>query len=211
MGQKVNPASFRLSVTNDWSSIWYASKKTYTANVLCDIEIRKYITRVLSRAMIGRVVIKRKSGLIEVILHSARPGVIIGKKGVDIDRVKLALEKLVDTKIRLDVVEIKVPEANAVLIANNIAYQLKRRFSYRRALKKAIQSALSYGVKGIKVRCSGRLNGAEIARAESYKEGRVPLHTLRADIEYSCAEVKTTYGIIGIKVFLYKGDNKRFI
>ncbi|MBQ4874888.1 MAG: 30S ribosomal protein S3 [Rickettsiaceae bacterium H1] len=208
MGQKVNPIGFRLKITNDWLSNWYSSKKVYPLYVLNDVKIRGYIAKNLSHAMISKVFISRKDDLIEVIIHSAKPGVIIGKKGADIDKIRFSLEKLVDAKVKLDILEVKIVETDAVLIANNIAYQLKKRMSYRRVIKKAMQSALSYGVKGIRIGCSGRLNGVEIARTEWYKEGRIPLHTLRANIEYSCAEVKTTYGIIGIKVLIYKGDKK---
>ncbi len=209
MGQKVNPIGFRLGITNYWLSTWYSDKNTYSDNLLRDIRIREYVNRKLSHAMVGKVIIKCRSDLIEIIIHSVKPGVIIGKKGADIDKIKIDLEKIAGIEVKLDVLEIKIVESDAVLIANNIAYQLKKRASYRRVIKRAMQSALSYGVKGIKVRCSGRLNGAEIARSEWYKEGRLPLHTLRANMEYACSEVKTVYGIIGIKVFIYKGNFHR--
>ena len=208
MGQKVNPIGFRLGITNDWLSTWCSDKQLYTSHVLNDIRIREYINKKMSHAMISKILIKRRSDLVEVMIYSAKPGVIIGKKGADIDKVRADLEKIVCSKVKLDVLEVKIAESDAVLIASSIAYQLKKRISYRKAMKKAIQSALSYGVKGIRIGCAGRLNGAEIAKVEWHKEGRLPLHTLRANIEYSCAEVKTTYGVIGVKVFVYKGDKK---
>ncbi len=208
MGQKVNPIGFRLGVVNDWLSSWYAGKKLYSNYIRDDFEIRKYLNSNFSHAMISKVLVKRKSDLVEVVIYSAKPGVIIGKKGVDIDNIRLKIERLIDFKVKVDVVEVKVFESDAVLIANSITYQLKKRGSYRKIIKKSIQNALSYGVKGIKISCSGRLNGAEIARTEWYKEGRIPLHTIRAHVEYACAEVKTTYGIIGVKVLVYKGDKK---
>ena len=210
MGQKVHPIGFRLGITSDWLSIWYSDKGSYRSNVLDDIKIRDYIRRKLSHAMVSKVVIKRSSALVEIIISSARPGLIIGKKGVGIDDIKNNLNKLIPHEIKLDILEIKTAESDAVLIANNIVYQLKRRLSYRKAMKKAIQSALSYGVKGIRISCSGRLNGAEIARTEWHKEGRIPLHTLRAKIDYAFSEVKTTYGMIGVKVWIYKGDDKKY-
>ncbi len=209
MGQKVNPIGFRLGIANDWLSMWYSDKKSYRSKVLSDIRIRDYINRKLSHAMVGKVIIKRNAEAVEVIIYSAKPGVIIGKRGADIESIKRDLETLTDQKVKIDILEIKVAESDAMLIANNIVYQLKKRLSYRKAMKKAIQSALSYGVKGIRINCAGRLNGAEIARAEWHREGRIPLHTLRANIDYAFSEVKTTYGMIGVKVWVYKGDSKK--
>lgn len=211
MGQKVNPIGLRLGVTNDWSSTWYSDTKSYKFNLIEDIKIRDFLKKRLFRAMISKVVIKRKSNFVEILVYSSKPGIIIGKKGIDVGNLRLQLSGITSAEIKLDIVEVKLVEVNAVLIADNIAYQLKKRFSHRRAMKKATQNALSYGVKGIKISCAGRLGGAEIARTEWNKEGRMPLHTLRANISYACAEVKTTFGIIGIKVWVYMGDNKRYL
>jgi small subunit ribosomal protein S3 len=207
MGQKVNPIGVRLAINNNtWFSTWYASKKTYAKLLLEDLEIRKLIKGALSQAGISKIEIERLVNKIVINIHTARPGVVIGKKGADIDNIKKKLSKITACEIHLNIVEVKRPEVDAVLIAESIAQQLEKRVSFRRALKRAIQTAMKMGAKGIRINCSGRLGGAEIARMEWYREGRVPLHTLRALIDYGTAEAKTTYGIIGLKVWVYKGE-----
>ena len=206
MGQKVNPIVMRLSVNKDWSSKWYA-KGTEFANLLHeDLKIRKYITKELKNAAISKVVIERPAKKAIITIHTARPGVVIGKKGTDIEKIKSKVSKLTSGEVQLNIVEVRKPEIDAQLIADNIAEQLERRASFRRTMKRAIQSALRLGAKGIKIVSGGRLGGAEIARIEWYREGRVPLHTLRADIDYGTAEALTTYGIIGVKVWVYRGE-----
>lgn len=206
MGQKVHPIGFRLGINKTWSSNWYA-RKGYTECLHEDIRIREYIVKTLSHAGISRVEIERSSNRLRVNIHTARPGIIIGKKGLEVDRLKEELQRIIPGKqFNLNIKEIRRAEVDAPLIAQNIALQLEKRISFRRAMKKGVVSALRFGAKGIKVRCSGRLGGAEIARDEWYREGRVPLHTLRADIDYGTARGQTTYGVIGIKVWVYKGD-----
>lgn len=206
MGQKVHPVGFRLGVNKSWSAVWYA-KKDYMAFLHEDIRIRKYINKTLSHAGIARVDIERSASRLRVNIHTARPGIIIGKRGLEVDRVKEELQKIIPGRqINLNIKEIRRAETDATLIAQNIALQLEKRISFRRAMKKSVVSALRFGAQGVKVRCAGRLAGAEIARSEWYREGRVPLHTLRADIDYGTAEALTTYGIIGIKCWVYKGE-----
>ena len=206
MGQKVHPIGFRLGINKTWASNWFA-KKDYVAFLHEDIAIRRYILKSLSHAGISRVEIERSASRLRVNIYTARPGIIIGKRGLEVDRLKDELQKIVPGKqINLNIKEIRRAEVDATLIAQNISLQLEKRISFRRAMKKSVLSALRFGAKGIKIRCSGRLGGAEIARAEWYREGRVPLHTLRADIDYGTAEGLTTYGIIGVKVWVYKGD-----
>lgn len=206
MGQKVHPIGFRLGINKTWASNWFA-KKDYVAFLHEDIAIRRYILKTLSHAGISRVEIERSASRLRVNIYTARPGIIIGKRGLEVDRLKDELQKIVPGKqINLNIKEIRRAEIDATLIAQNISLQLEKRISFRRAMKKSVLSALRFGAKGIKIRCSGRLGGAEIARAEWYREGRVPLHTLRADIDYGTAEGLTTYGIIGVKVWVYKGD-----
>ncbi|APR98003.1 30S ribosomal protein S3 [Wolbachia endosymbiont of Folsomia candida] len=206
MGQKVNPIGFRLKInTNTWDSIWYANKD-YKQRLHQDLYIRSYINKSFKHAGVSKVIIERKVDLVSVTIHSARPGVIIGKKGADIEKTKQKIAEKVKNSVELNVVEIKRSEIDATLISNSITQQLEKRVSFRRAMKKAIQSCLRMGGKGIKVSCSGRLGGAEIARTEWYKEGRLPLHTLRANIDYAFAEAKTIYGIIGVKVWVYIGN-----
>lgn len=206
MGQKVHPIGFRLGINKTWLSNWYATKN-YTDFLHEDIRIREHISKTLSHAGISRVEIERSANRLRVNIHTARPGIIIGKKGLEVDRLKEELQKTVSGKqINLNIKEIRRAEVDAVLIAQNIALQLEKRISFRRAMKKSVISALRFGAKGIKIRCSGRLGGAEIARQEWYREGRVPLHTLRADIDYGTDRGQTTYGVIGIKVWVYKGD-----
>lgn len=206
MGQKVHPYGFRLGITKNWKSLWFADKKAYPGYLLEDIKIRKFIKKTLSQAAISNIEIERASNRLRIKIHSARPGVIIGRRGAEIDRLKEELQRITQKEIFIDIVEIKSPNLEAQLVAENIAFQLEKRIPFRRAMKKAIQSAMGNGAGGIKIRCSGRLGGAEIARSEGYKEGKVPLHTIRADIDYGFAEALTTYGLIGVKVWIYKGE-----
>lgn len=205
MGQKVNPIGLRLGITRTWESIWYADKD-YASNLYQDQKLRNYLKKRLYHAGISRIVIERTGEKIRVKLFTARPGIVIGKKGSEIENLKKDLERKFGRECMIDIQEIRRPEADAQLVAENIAMQLERRIAFRRAMKKSINSALRFGVKGIKVSCAGRLGGAEMSRTEWFKEGRVPLHTLRADIDYGTAEAKTTYGIIGVKVWIFKGE-----
>jgi small subunit ribosomal protein S3 len=205
LGQKVNPIGLRLNITRSWESIWYADKD-YSKYLLEDQAIRKYLKKRLFHAGIARINVERTGEKLRVKLHTARPGIIIGKKGVEIEALKKDLDKLTNRESVIDIQEVRRPEADAQLVAENVAMQLERRIAFRRAMKKAVNTALRFGVKGIKISCSGRLGGAEMARREWYREGRVPLHTLRADIDYGLAEAKTTYGIIGVKVWIFKGE-----
>ncbi|QGR02663.1 30S ribosomal protein S3 [Ehrlichia ruminantium] len=207
MGQKSNPIGLRLKIINTWDSLWYANKD-YTTKLHEDFLLRKFIKKAFYHASISKVVIARKVDVIMVNVYSAKPGVIIGKKGADIDKVKQKIVKMINNNIELNIIEVKKPELKAVLIAENIAQQLERRVSFRRAMKRSVQNCLKIGAKGIKVSCAGRLGGAEIARTEWYKEGSVPLHTFRANIDYGFSEAKTIYGIIGVKVWVYLGDTK---
>ncbi len=205
MGQKVNPIGLRLNITRTWDSIWYADKD-YAGNLFQDQQIRKYLKKKLYHAGISRIVIERTGDKVRVKLHTARPGIVIGKKGSEIENLKRDLEHKFGRECMIDIQEVRRPEADAQLVAENIAMQLERRIAFRRAMKKSINTALRFGVKGIKVACAGRLGGAEMSRTEWFKEGRVPLHTLRADIDYGTAEARTTYGIIGVKVWIFKGE-----
>jgi len=205
LGQKVNPIGLRLGITRGWESTWYADKG-YAKYLLEDQAIKKYLKKRLFHAGIARINVERTGEKIRVKLHTARPGIIIGKKGVEIEALKQDLDKLTNRESVIDIQEVRRPEADAQLVAENVAMQLERRVAFRRAMKKAVNTALRFGVKGIKISCSGRLGGAEMARREWYREGRVPLHTLRADIDYGLAEAKTTYGIIGVKVWIFKGE-----
>lgn len=206
MGQKVHPFGFRLGVTKDWVSRWYGGKD-YPRLLQEDTNIRRFIKKRLYHAGVSRIEIERTANDAKVIIYTSRPGIVIGKKGTEVDTLKKELSKLTGKKIELDIQEIRKPDVDAQLVAENIALQLERRVSYRRAMKRAVATALKMGAKGIKVACSGRLGGAEIARAEWYREGRVPLHTIRADIDYGFAESKTTYGVIGVKVWVFKGES----
>jgi small subunit ribosomal protein S3 len=205
MGQKVNPIGLRLGINKTWESRWFA-KENYADKLHEDLKIRKYIKKQLHSAGIANVVIERPSKKAIVTIHTARPGVVIGKKGADIDKIKKDLTKFTKDEVHLNIVEIRKPEIDATLIAENIAQQLERRVAFRRAMKRAVQSALRLGAQGIRINVSGRLGGAEIARMEWYREGRVPLHTLRADVDYGIGSALTTYGIIGIKVWVFKGE-----
>lgn len=206
MGQKVHPYGFRLGYNKTWISNWYA-RKDYADFLIDDIKLRKYITDSLAHAGISKVEIERSANRVRINIHTARPGIIIGKKGLEVDRLKEELQKVMNGKqVSLNIKEVRRAELDAELIAQNIALQLMKRISFRRAMKKSVVSALRFGAKGIKIRVSGRLGGAEIARSEWYRQGRVPLHTLRADIDYGTASSKTTFGIIGVKVWVYRGD-----
>ena len=206
MGQKVHPYGFRLGINKPWKSNWFA-KKDYPVLLMEDIAIREYIKKNLAHAGVANVEIERSASRIRINIHTSRPGIIIGKKGLEVDKLKEEIQKLVKGKpVNLNIKEIRRAELDATLIAQNIALQLLKRISFRRAMKKSVVSAQRFGAQGVKIRCSGRLGGAEIARSEWYREGRVPLHTLRADIDYGTAEANTTYGIIGIKAWVYKGD-----
>lgn len=206
MGQKVNPKGFRIGVYRDWDARWFA-RKSYGTQLLEDLKIRKFISKNLKHAEIARVEIEKAGDSVTVILHSARPGTVIGKKGAEIDKIRKDLSKLIGkTSIDVSVQEVKAPDLDAVLVSRNIADQLERRVSFKKAMKRAVASSMRAGATGIKVCCSGRLNGAEIARKEWVRHGSVPLHTLRADIDYGHAEAKTTYGIIGVKVWIGRGE-----
>ena len=205
MGQKVNPNGFRLGVNRTWSSRWF-SKSNYAKFLHQDLEIKSYVEKKLKNASIAKINIERAAKKIRISIYSSRPGIIIGKKGADIEDLKNKLTKLSNLEVFLDIKEIRKPEVEAKLVAENIASQLEKRVSFRRAMKKAVQSSMRLGAKGVKVLCSGRLGGAEIARSEKYHEGSVPLHTLRSDIDYATAEAETTYGICGIKVWINKGE-----
>lgn len=205
MGQKVNPLGLRLNITRTWDSIWYASKD-YSAYLIEDQKIKKFLKEKLQHAGLAKVIIERTGDKVRTKLFTARPGIVIGKKGAEIEILKKDLEKLVQRKVTLDIQEVRRPEADAQLVAESIASQLVRRVAFRRAMKKAVNSALRFGVQGIKISCSGRLGGAEMSRCEWVREGRVPLHTLRADVDYALAEANTTYGIIGVKVWIFKGE-----
>lgn len=205
MGQKVNPIGLRLNITRSWDSIWYAGK-SYAANLHEDQKVRAYLKKRLYHAGISQILVERTGDKVKVKLFAARPGIIIGKKGAEIENLKKNLDQEFRRPFLIDIQEVRRPEADAQLVAENIAQQLEKRIAFRRAMKKAINSALRFGAQGIKVSCSGRLGGAEMSRTEWFKEGRVPLHTLRADIDYGLAEARTTYGIIGVKVWIFKGE-----
>ena len=206
MGQKVNPNGLRLGINKTWDSRWFASKKDYAKLLHEDLKIREFIMDKLSAAGISRVVIERPAQKARVTIYSARPGVVIGKKGQDIDSLKTQLQKITGSEVSLNIVEVRKPELDATLVADSIAQQLEKRVSFRRAMKRAVQSALRLGAQGIRITCGGRLGGAEIARVEWYREGRVPLHTLRADVDYGTATAHTAYGCCGIKVWIFKGE-----
>jgi small subunit ribosomal protein S3 len=206
MGQKINPIGFRLAVQRNWTSRWYSNSKGFSDMLLEDIEVRKFLRKRLGHAAVARVVIERPAKNARITIHSARPGVVIGKKGEDIENLRGELQKLMGVPVHVNIEEVRKPELDAQLIADSIAQQLEKRIMFRRAMKRAIQNAMRLGAQGIKIMSAGRLNGIEIARTEWYREGRVPLHTLRAEIDYGVSEAKTTYGVIGIKVWVYKGE-----
>jgi small subunit ribosomal protein S3 len=205
LGQKVNPIGMRLGIVKTWESRWYAGKN-YAVFIIEDDKIRKFINKKLSHAGISRIEIERSAKKIRLRIFTARPGIVIGKKGAEIEQIKNELTKLIDREVLIDIQEIRKPELDAHLVAENVASQLVRRVAFRRAMKRGVSSAMRFGAQGVKIICSGRLGGAEMARTEWYREGRVPLHTLRADIDYGFVEAKTTYGIIGVKVFVFKGE-----
>jgi len=206
MGQKVNPNGLRLGINKTWDSRWFAGKKDYAKLLHEDLEIREYIMKKLAAADIARIVIERPAQKARVTIYTARPGVIIGKKGQDIESLKKQLQRLTGSEVNLNIVEVRKPELDAALVASGVAQQLEKRISFRRAMKRAVQTALRLGAQGIRVTCGGRLGGAEIARVEWYREGRVPLHTLRADVDYGTATAHTAYGCCGIKVWIFKGE-----
>ena len=206
MGQKIHPTGFRLAVTRNWSSRWYASNKDFAGMLAEDIKVREYLKKKLKNASVSRVMIERPAKNARITIYSARPGVVIGKKGEDIENLKRELGKQLGVPVAVNIEEVRKPEIDAKLIADSITQQLEKRIMFRRAMKRAMQNAMRLGAQGIKIMSSGRLNGIEIARCEWYREGRVPLHTLRADIDYGTSEAKTTYGVIGVKVWVYKGD-----
>ena len=207
MGQKINPVGFRLAVNRNWSSRWYANKKSFGPMLAEDIKVRDFLKRKLAHASVGRVLIERPAKDARITIFSARPGVVIGKKGEEIEALKAELRRIMGVQqVHVNIEEIRKPEIDAQLIADSIAQQLEKRLMFRRAMKRAMQNAMRLGAQGIKIMSAGRLNGIEIARTEWYREGRVPLHTLRADIDYGLGEAKTTYGVIGIKVWVYKGE-----
>ncbi|MGJ4856336.1 30S ribosomal protein S3 [Labrys sp. KNU-23] len=206
MGQKVNPIGLRLGINRTWDSRWFANKGEYGKLLHEDIAIRQALMKLLKQAAVSRIVIERPHRKCRVTIYSARPGIVIGKKGADIDKLKKAVSKLTTSEVHINIVEVRKPEVDATLVADSIAQQLERRVAFRRAMKRAVQSAMRLGAEGIRINCSGRLGGAEIARLEWYREGRVPLHTLRADVDYGTATAFTTFGTCGIKVWIFKGE-----
>jgi small subunit ribosomal protein S3 len=206
MGQKVNPIGFRLGVIRDWNARWYAGAKHYTENLMADLKLRDHLKTKLKGAAVSSIIIERPAQNISVTVHTARPGIVIGKKGEDIEKLRQELTRMTGRPVQLAVEEVRQPELDSQLVAENIAQQLEKRIMFRRAMKRAVQNAMRLRALGIKIMVAGRLNGAEIARTEWYREGRVPLHTLRADIDYGTAEAHTTYGTIGVKVWIFKGE-----
>jgi small subunit ribosomal protein S3 len=206
MGQKINPNGLRLGVIRDWTARWYAGSKHYAENLAADIKLRTHIKNKLAHAALSKIIIERPAQNVSITLHTARPGLVIGKKGEDIEKMRQELGKMAGRPVHVAIEEVRKPELDATLVAESIAQQLEKRIMFRRAMKRAVQNALRLGALGVKVMVAGRLNGAEIARTEWYREGRVPLHTLRADIDYGTAEAHTTYGAIGVKVWIFKGE-----
>ena len=206
MGQKVHPTGIRLGITKQHSSIWYADSKNYAERLVCDLQVRELVEKRLEKASVSKVVIERPAQTARITIHTARPGIVIGKKGEDVEKLRGVLAKKMGVPVHINIEEIRKPDLDAKLVAQNIAGQLERRVMFRRAMKRVVQNAMRGGAEGIKVQVGGRLGGAEIARREWYREGRVPLHTLRADIDYAAYEALTTYGILGIKVWIFKGE-----
>ena len=206
MGQKVHPTGIRLGIVKEHTSIWYADNKNYAKQLITDLAARAYISKVLDSASVSRIVIERPAQTARITIHTARPGIVIGKKGEDVDKLRKDLTQRMGVPVHINIEEIRKPDLDAKLVAQNVAQQLERRVMFRRAMKRVVQNAMRQGAEGIKVQIGGRLGGAEIARSEWYREGRVPLHTLRADIDYGIAEANTTYGIIGVKVWIFKGE-----
>ena len=206
MGQKINPTGFRLGINRTWDSRWFANKGEYGKLLHEDLKIRRYLLSELKQAAVSKIVIERPHKKCRITIHSARPGIVIGKKGADIEKLRRKLSSMTNAETHINIVEVRKPETDATLVAQSIAQQLERRVAFRRAMKRAVQSAMRLGAEGIRINCGGRLGGAEIARTEWYREGRVPLHTLRADIDYGTAEAETAYGICGVKVWIFKGE-----
>jgi small subunit ribosomal protein S3 len=206
VGQKVQPNGIRLGIIRDWRAKWYASRRDYAQNLAQDLKVRAYLKKRLSNAAISHISMERPAQNLNITIHTARPGIVIGKKGEDIDRMRRDVSRMTGLPVQLSVEEIRKPELDATLVSENIAQQLEKRIMFRRAMKRAVTNAMRLGAKGVKVMVAGRLNGAEIARSEWYREGRVPLHTLRADIDYGFTEAHTTYGVIGVKVWIFKGE-----
>lgn len=206
MGQKIHPIGFRLGITKDWTSKWYANSQNYSKFLNEDLKVREYLQTKLADASVSRIQIERPARNARITIFSSRPGLIIGKRGEDIEKLRIAISKMMEIPVHINIEEIRKPELDATLVAQNIAQQLEKRIMFRRAMKRAVQNTMRLGAQGIKINVAGRLNGAEIARGEWYREGRVPLHTLRADIDYGVAEANTTYGIIGVKVWIFKGE-----
>lgn len=206
MGQKVNPNGIRLGIVKDHNSVWYADKQNYSKNLLNDMRVRKFLEKRLEKASVSKITIERPAQNARITIHTARPGIVIGKKGEDVDRLRKEISDVMGVPVHINIEEVRKPDLDAKLVAASVASQLERRVMFRRAMKRAVQNAMRLGAKGIKIQVGGRLGGAEIARSEWYREGRVPLHTLRADIDYSTAEAHTTYGVIGVKVWIFKGE-----
>ena len=207
MGQKVNPTGIRLGIVENWKSVWYADSSEYADKLYSDIKVREYLNKALSQASVSRIQIERPANNARITIHTARPGVVIGKKGEDVERLRSEVSKMMSgIPVHINIAEIKKPELDAKLVADTVAQQLEKRIMFRRAMKRAVQNAMKAGAQGVKVTVSGRLGGAEIARSEWYREGRVPLHTFRANIDYATSEALTTYGIIGVKVWIFKGE-----
>ena len=206
MGQKVHPTGMRLGIVKKHTSVWYATGPAYVQNLLVDMKVREFIHKKLAQASVSRIDIHRPAQTARITIHTARPGIVIGKKGEDVDRLRKEIGAIMDVPVNINIEEIRKPEIDAYLVAQNVCQQLERRVQFRRAMKRVMQNAMRLGAQGIKVQVAGRLGGAEIARSESYREGRVPLHTLRADIDYATAEALTTYGILGVKVWIFKGE-----
>ena len=206
MGHKVNPTGIRLGVIKEHNSVWYADKKEYAKNLLNDIQVREFLDKRLVKASVSKIVIERPAQNARITIHTARPGIVIGKKGEDVDRLRREVSDMMGVPVHINIEEVRKPDLDARLVAQNVAGQLERRVMFRRAMKRAVQNAMRQGAKGIKIQVGGRLGGAEIARSEWYREGRVPLHTLRADIDYATYEAHTTYGVIGVKVWIFKGE-----
>ncbi|MEN8168616.1 MAG: 30S ribosomal protein S3 [Pseudomonadota bacterium] len=206
MGQKVHPTGIRLGITKDWTSKWYADSKNYGEFLNTDLRVRDYLQKKLAAASVSRIQIERPANNARITIHSGRPGLVIGRKGEDIDRLRKTVSEMMGVPVHINIEEIRKPELDATLVAQNIAQQLEKRIMFRRAMKRAVTNSMRLGAQGVKINVGGRLNGAEIARSEWYREGRVPLHTLRADIDYGVCEANTTYGIIGVKVWIFKGE-----
>ncbi|MBR9827461.1 MAG: 30S ribosomal protein S3 [Oceanospirillales bacterium] len=206
MGQKVNPTGIRLGIVKDHTSVWYADKSEYSAKLLNDLQVRKYLDKQLKNASVSRIEIERPAQNAKITIYTARPGIVIGKKGEDVEKLRNAVSQMMGVPVHINIEEVRKPDLDAKLVAQSVASQLERRVMFRRAMKRAVQNAMRQGAKGIKIQVGGRLGGAEIARTEWYREGRVPLHTLRADIDYAPYEAHTTYGVIGVKVWIFKGE-----